>query len=127
MDAYPGVEGLCLSPHGYLYAYDTKLYRSADHIYTSIDDNKGISKTSSINLYPNPVTGILTGKLARQGNCEGRYWLSVLNMSGQVVMQEEISVVSGIYTIPVTSLPAGLYVVRLTDNTEIFQTRFVKL
>ena len=126
MGAYPSVEGLCISPGGYLYAYDTKLYRSADPIYTSIDDNKEFFKTSSINLYPKPITDQLAGKLTRKGNCDGRYRLSILSMSGQEVKEEEISVVSGIFTIPVTLLPAGVYFLRLTDNTETFQARFVK-
>ena len=126
MGNYPSVEGLCLSPDGYLYAYDTKLYRSAGPVYTSVNDNREAPATGTISFYPNPATDQLTGRLTRKGNCDGRYRLSILSMSSQVEMEEEISVVSGMFTIPVTSLPAGLYVVRLTDNTEIFQARFVK-
>jgi hypothetical protein len=127
MGQYPSVEGMFLSPDGYLYAYDTKLYRSADPIYTSVDDDKTVAKTSSINLYPNPVTDQLSGKLTGKGNCNERYRLSILSMSSQVVMEDEISVVSGMFTIPVTFLPAGVYVLKLTGNTEMFQARFIKL
>ncbi len=103
------------------------LYRTVDPTYTAIDKNKKIFKTSSINLYPNPVTDRLTGKLTRQRDCDGKYRLSILSMSSQMVMEDEISVVSGMFTIPVTSLPAGVYVLKLIDNTEMFQARFVKL
>ena len=126
MGAYPSVEGLCLSPDGYLYAYDTKLYRSAGPVYTSVNDNLEAPATGTISFYPNPATDRLTGRLTRKSNCDGRYRLSILSMSSQVVKEEETSVVSGMFTIPVTSLPSGLYVVRLTNNTEIFQARFVK-
>jgi len=126
MGAYPSVEGLCLSPDGYLYAYDTKLYRTAEPVYTSVNDNREVPATGTISFYPNPATDQLTGRLTRKGNCDGKYSLSIVSMSGQVLMEEEISLVSGMFTIPVTSLPAGLYVVRLTANTGIFQARFVK-
>ena len=113
----------------YLYSiYSSSLpyiYRTKEPTYTGLINH--ITFQADMSLYPNPVTNQLTGKLMLQSNCEGRYRLSIVSMSGQVVMEEEIPVVSGIFIIPVTSLPAGVYVVNLSNNTEIYQARFVKL
>jgi len=48
MGQYPSVEGMCLAPDGYLYAYDTKLYRSAGPVY---------SQVYTVNVTPNPPDG----------------------------------------------------------------------
>jgi len=130
--------GLPIGPMGrlyidkdeYIYAktdvLSSLLYRTVEPTYTSIDNKKEIPDKIAINLFPNPVTDQLTGRLFGRGNCDGKYRLSIINISSQAVMETEISVVSGMFTIPVTAFPAGLYVVRLTDNTETFQARFVK-
>lgn len=113
----------------YLYSiYSSSLpyiYRTKEPTYTGGINH--ITIQADMALYPNPVTDKLTGKVARQGNCDGKYRLSILSMNSLVVMEEEISVVSGMFIIPVTSLPAGLYVLKLTGNMESFQARFVKI
>ena len=60
---------------------------------------------SAISLYPNPATDKVTLTMAEQGE------VNVMDVTGRMVMKQSVSV--GDNTLDVSSLPNGLYYVKL--------------
>lgn len=83
---------------------------------TGIANNNGISFA----VYPNPSSGIFS--VVHQGSEEAI--LTLLNTSGQVVYRNQIY--PGTIPINITELPAGIYMVKVQNDTERVTTRIIK-
>lgn len=70
----------------------------------------------SLTLYPNPAHDEATIELVGD---DGDYEIELLNLQGQLLMQEHITVQDGSNSISLdlSTLPAGLYVVKATNST----------
>lgn len=71
--------------------------------------------SNSIKIYPNPVTNVLN--ISSKGNIQD---VSIMNMSGQVVLKSTNSQIN------VSSLAKGTYLVRATVDGKVKTTKFVK-
>jgi len=96
---------------------------------TAVDDIMvtvyvGISQTVShyLNIYPNPVHDLLTVAMPSSMAGEQKL-LKVCDVTGRVVLSESISQ-SGLYSLPVTSLAKGVYILSLET---ISQKRVVQV
>ena len=77
-------------------------------IPTSISENT----LESVKVYPNPVRNMLNiDNLSTEAN------ISIYNMAGQLVISEQA--VSGTNSIDLSSLSAGLYIVRMQDGNNV--------
>ncbi len=75
---------------------------------TSISENT----LESVKVYPNPVRNMLNiDNLSTEAN------ISIYNMAGQLVISEQA--VSGTNSIDLSSLSAGLYIVRMQDGNNV--------
>jgi hypothetical protein len=84
------------------------------------------NETSSIAVYPNPSNGEVFN-LNVSGIAEGLWEMSILDIQGKEVMNGQLISENGINTMiaPSTSLNAGIYMINLTNGTEILSTRLV--
>lgn len=97
--------------------------KSVTHSFSvTVVPGTGITQNSEVffDVYPNPSAGIF--KVMHHGNSEA--WLSILNISGQVVWENHIK--PGFVNIDITNLPAGIYLVNLQNDSGRFATRIVK-
>ena len=80
------------------------------------------TKGPALKLFPNPVSSVLnietTGKSAHDQ-------LSVMNLSGRVVLT--CSTTGTKTQLDISSLPGGVYFVRLINNKTVETGKFVKL
>jgi len=90
--------------------------------YTAIDPGQE-GFTSRFRVYPNPASGGVTLSLSGAG--EPAYTLKVLDLFGRIVMTKQLkSSNENLHEqISVSALPAGIYVVQLRGESEVFQTK----
>lgn len=83
----------------------------------------GVQETEalSVSLYPNPVTNVVTYNLSGQKN---HTQIDLYNASGQLVTTQTAQGNRG--TIDVSTLPAGVYTIKITNNENVSATRIVK-
>ncbi len=74
-------------------------------------------------IFPNPASGEVTISLAGAG--EQAYTLQVMDLFGRVVMTKQMNSANGYLKeqLGISSLPAGIYVVRLINDTEAYQAK----
>lgn len=88
------------------------------HQTLSISENE-ISKLS---LYPNPTNSVLNISTLNQiekGN------LKVISITGQIILEENL--LSGTdFSLDVSSLSQGIYVIQIISGNEIFNSKFIK-
>jgi photosystem II stability/assembly factor-like uncharacterized protein len=80
-------------------------------------NEKGIS-LNGLDIYPNPTSAIITIETLANGS------LSILNISGQQLLQQEIT--EPITTIDVSTLPSGVYVVKVVGDKGVQVGKIVK-
>ena len=87
--------------------------------FINIDGFNGISEkeTNPINIYPNPTSGIV--KIAGVEN--GSY--SVVDINGRLIAS---GVVNSNSTIDITSKPAGVYFIQITENKSTSVVKLIK-
>lgn len=88
----------------------------------------GINTIESIDrfsLYPNPVSG--TANISFVSAERGEYTASVVNIVGQEVSRENVTINVGLNqsTVDVSALPTGVYMYNLTNGKSTFTSRFV--
>lgn len=118
MGQYPSVEGMCLAPDGYLYTYDSKLYRSIKPIYTSVDDNIKIAKRSLFNIFPNPVNDILAINTTAKN-----YEILITDATGRIVFHRT-TYSENVFN--VSKLAQGIYFISVNANGCIHTQMVVK-
>lgn len=75
-------------------------------------DNTEAQKYFTVALYPNPVKDIVNVKL--DGNMSANPQVSVLNINGMVVHQQVPA--GNNFSINLSALPSGIYIIRYTDD-----------
>jgi len=77
-------------------------------------------------VYPNPNNGEVFN-LNVSGIAEGLWEMSILDIQGKEVMNGQLISENGINTMitPSTKLTAGIYMINLTNGSEILSTRLV--
>ncbi|CAN5739445.1 hypothetical protein BH10BAC2_BH10BAC2_35280 [soil metagenome] len=95
-------------------------------LQTDTNEISGLNKvntgtTSSVRLYPNPVTDILNV----QGlNTSAITTISITDLSGKII--QKTNAVKGQYTFNVKMLPAGIYYVSIVENNKVTNHKFIK-
>lgn len=77
--------------------------------------------SNRISLYPNPAKGVLNVSI---DDIQDNTTLKVYNVMGKLVMQEQVS--KSLTQINIAKLPAGVYMVNLSDGNAIRNMKFVK-
>ena len=116
------VAGLFNSPKLDLGSY-TLLNKGSDDIFLakSAGNDVGINEMNNLlnnTVYPNPGANTITLKASGKGS------ISILTMRGQQLLQKEITEPST--TIDLSTLPSGIYDVRLTSDGTVQNVKFVK-
>ena len=88
-----------------------------------IIQNEGIA---AVNIYPNPVKNTLGVNINVDKPAKGN--MVVLDLSGKVLHSTSINIIQGntLITIPVNSLAAGSYVIKIQLNDEVLIRKFNK-
>jgi hypothetical protein len=81
---------------------------------------------SGFRLYPNPANDAVTVKFTLTGKAD--ISVSILDMSGRRLMQEQSALSAGEQTITldIDDLPSGAYFIELSDGENQSQQRFIK-
>jgi Secretion system C-terminal sorting domain len=88
------------------------------YFHTNVGINDLILKQGSITVYPNPSSGKITISTPNKGN------LSILNLSGQELITHPITEPKT--QLDITSLPSGVYFVRVTNDRTVQVGKFIK-
>ncbi len=88
------------------------------------DDCLGLDNnvTSTLEVYPNPVSDVLT---ISNVNIEGNALISVYDAQGKVVFRNDVTNNNN-YTIDMSALEAGVYMVEVTSETTSEKVRVIK-
>ncbi len=76
------------------------------------------------NIWPNPVSDNINIQLDKA--TDGRLQASLTDMQGRMVYSESFDGGSSLYRITTGELPAGTYVLRLTEGEQVFSQKIVK-
>ncbi len=89
----------------------------------SVNEQPALETT---NLWPNPATDQLNLQL--HSSRSGRVEVSIINLDGRTLHSSQVALMNGTNRVPldVNALPAGMYMVRLTDGQNVATMRFVK-
>jgi photosystem II stability/assembly factor-like uncharacterized protein len=103
--------GFAVTSDGYIYKHG---------LITGINpESQSIS--SSINVYPNPATDKITIKTSPTPT---RSQLTIMNLNGEEILTQ--SLIKPKTQIDISSLPSGVYFVRLTNDRTVEVRKFVK-
>ncbi|MBL7793358.1 MAG: T9SS type A sorting domain-containing protein [Saprospiraceae bacterium] len=85
-----------------------------------------VALLSRLAIAPNPVENILT--LRAHSDQTGEYLLRITSLGGQVLHQSRLDFQSGenMHTVDVNRLPAGVYVVQITDGERVSSAKLLK-
>ncbi len=91
---------------------------------TAVFDKKQLSAT--IKVYPNPVADQLNLRI--QIGKSGRYFLSILDLSGREIQRQAVQLLEGdnLESLELTSLASGHYTVQLSDGERVAAVKMVK-
>ncbi|QQS30550.1 MAG: CotH kinase family protein [Sphingobacteriales bacterium] len=85
-------------------------------------------KISEFQLYPNPTADYLFVKHLHQTNNTGNLTCQIVDMTGRVLQQQKLSLMTGTTQINLQHLPASVYIAQISDNNgQIAQIRFAKI
>lgn len=114
---------------GGLYKYTVALVKASDNTVLAdsseqvfVLDNSGIDEQASIigSVFPNPTEGSIN--VQTKGNGAGT--LDVVTLTGQKVMAKNIN--GPTHTVSLEQLPAGVYIIRITQDGKSSVVRVVK-
>lgn len=85
-----------------------------------------VENTQKLTAYPIPVTSDLT--VIYDSSQQGIVQLDIIAISGQVVISKQLDKTVGTnrYKVDLQQLPAGMYILRLTDNTNQVIKQIIK-
>lgn len=87
-------------------------------------NNNLVAKKWGLELYPNPVGSDMNLEL---NNDDGRYLMTIIDVSGRVVESRQVNFVNGKTNVSVDNLPMGNYSVLLRKEAEVAVINMVKL
>jgi phosphatidylserine/phosphatidylglycerophosphate/cardiolipin synthase-like enzyme len=87
---------------------------------TVTDINENSLSDNLINIYPNPASDKITVK----NNSDELQEVSIYSINGQLMIQKEIN--SPEMNIDISSLSQGIYVIRISGNSNSFVTKMIK-
>lgn len=82
------------------------------HKFVVPDQPKTSDSPERINIYPNPFTGYLNISNCNEGGCT----VKIVNLQNVLAYRNELSPASGVFTLNLVSLPAGLYFAEISKN-----------
>ena len=83
------------------------------------------NESGRLHLYPNPANQNLNLRL--DNATPGLSTLSIYDITGQKMLSEKISISDGqLFTLPVSQLSDGVYILQIENNERIHTARFVK-
>jgi photosystem II stability/assembly factor-like uncharacterized protein len=119
------VDGLSLSPDGFLYAYSRwALYRSVERVF--IPNTATIQHSNPIKVYPNPFTDAVTVELPNEQPLHGPLSVRVIDPLGRVVYSNSLSSPKYV-TVILSTLPPGLYYISIELNGQRYTKPIVKV
>ncbi len=80
--------------------------------------------TTDLVAYPNPTSGILT--IESSFSEEENYTIDIINLSGQVVLNQKISVIGGKFDIDMSDLNNGFYLIKIITGKTVQFIRVIK-
>ncbi len=98
---------------------DLKIQTDTENTLTALDIN-----TNDWSVYPNPVENVLT--LVHPDNLGETLQITLINMGGQILLQEEVKVNSVETKLNLDELGAGLYLLNVASSDAKFFFRIVK-
>ncbi|HAP01632.1 MAG TPA: hypothetical protein DCQ93_06880 [Bacteroidetes bacterium] len=103
---------------------DIGAYEQIGEIINSTEENF----QNEISLYPNPVTDQLTIFSQETTTTKNEDWKFVVtDVFGKIALSSDFANLSFNQKIDVSSLPAGIYFIKISDRKKIFTEKFVKL
>ena len=89
---------------------------------------KKISEQENLNVnklvpYPNPVSGILTIESSIK---ESSYTIDLINVSGQVILNQRIEAINGKFDIDMSDVTPGPYLLKIITNKSVEIIRVIK-
>lgn len=102
-------------------------YEVANLRYFSFDNYTGVLETEptafELKSFPNPVNDILNIDLSRAKNIKST--ISIFSLEGKLLQTKQITE-AGIISFDVSSLPAGMYICRYSNETEVKTVKIIK-
>ncbi len=80
-----------------------------------------VNSLEYVSVYPNPANDYITLE-----GLEGVQSFQIINLNGQVVASETLGGNTSVGGVDISSLPSGIYVIRMTGNTATGTATFVK-
>jgi hypothetical protein len=123
-DLSANIELLHFASSGHLYGVRSKsIVRSIDPI-TRVDASH--TNRISVKSYPNPVGSFLNLEIMPETQVGTPYKLRIYDMFGKTVYDEEVHINTNYFSIDVSQLIAGYYLVEIRQNDKMYKSSFVK-
>jgi hypothetical protein len=92
--------------------------------YSNIARVEKLNAAVQYSIYPNPAINELNVTVSQQTK---GYTFRILSLSGHVLYTQKVAQSQGVVKIPVTQLPAGVYVTQiLTEEGSLFTDKFIR-
>lgn len=99
----------------------TDLWELPGSLMLSVDDAPE-ALSPAIRLYPNPAGRFVT--ISRNAAGTARYHLSLSALDGKIILSDQVSMAES-YRLELPALPKGIYLLRLSSETEDFSGKVV--
>ncbi len=97
------------------------------YLLSSTNTELAVVVDPDLMVYPNPVTETLNVRLnGWPVSSNNPLDIRVMNILGALAVQEQFTDSSSKYAIAVNDLPAGVYIIKLSQGSQTLQTKFVK-
>ena len=103
---------------GYVVGTNGTILKTLNGGVSPAGSNDLSSKTNHLKIYPNPTFTCITIENPTEGS------LSILNLNGQQLLQQEIT--EPATTLDVSTLPGGVYIVKLAGEKGLQLGKFIK-
>lgn len=103
--------------------------QTSDPIFNSMVINSEKQATISFNTYPNPVNNQLNLHIYQEDKKISIVDIRIIHMSGKIIYENKTSLNKGnnIFTIPMETYPAGIYIISIDAELRHYTGKIVKL
>lgn len=115
---------MCYADHVMIAHGNSVLYvdnLSFDNLITGIPE---VTDLHTLNIYPNPATDVLNISMP-QAYC-GNTNVAIYDITGRIVMQYTFVIRSNYFPVDISTLPSGVYLLRINTETGSLINKFVK-